>query len=1849
MKKDNVPVKPGRTKKIVLAVAAVVIVCAAIFGVLWAMNIGNNSGDGDGQKPEIPTGGKVTASDEETLRKLLLEDTELTIQVTDDMEVETGFIVNGTKTLEGTAELRMFLGAELGQAVLAVSEEASLTVDGLVLNGNFNADGIHMESNAELTFLSGTIKYAGGYGIQADGNVALKNVSIEGCEFISIYAQKGSTVDIDGASVLQSSTDALYVADGAKVTVSGETVIEGAGEVAVINYGDLEIHGGRFGDVNSYIFNNFGTLTVSRTGTNTIECYGARLGVFCTRKDAVSNISGAFVHDTARQAVVTVGGITTVKDCQFRNTGYHSIEVQAGEAAVENVTVEDSKASGLEAYTDAVVRLKGVTVTGSEGIGIASRGAQISGTDITVTNTGTRGITCGDSAKGQGSLNLSNVVLKRNVASSIYVYQGGEAELTDVQISDGDSRGIYVADNSSCTLSGNSSIQNMGYRGAEIRGKFVMNDGAISGNHVTNSGAGVYVANGGDFIMNGGAIFDNSSASRGGGICVTDGKVTINGGKVYRNISVEHGGGMYAQKETEVMLNNGEISDNKSAANGDGIYIASAATKVTVGENFYLGRNDVKLENTEAVLMIAGNGPKRHSVSDPLLLTPKYSATEGTRVASCENANVAKTLAKSVRSGDGSYNIRQNEKYFEIEYASADMDMTGADTVYVSNFEELEAAVQNTVSKRYIVLKADIAMERRLRMPGGVTICITDDGTKRTLTRANGFADNFFVTHYGTGLFLVGTEQGKLVLDGATTGVDGTTIQPLVRVAGSTVLRGMVLQNNVSVAEGTDVRGALLRQLYGDFKIYDSVLTGARSNSGGALMLDRGTGYIEGSAFTNNESIIGGGAIRVAGGSTLDVVSSVFDRNHAGSTGGAIVAVGKSTVTVTDTTFTNNTAESFGGAISAQEEGTYVFLKGNNETEASFENNSSKTIGAVCVQQKAQLYVSGYIFEGNKATGEKARAGAIAVNKEASATIVNTGFYKNEATGSGGALSTDGGTVNVVSCEFGKENGGNVSGDKGGAILVNGNGTLNVSLTENGVYHGFYYNTAVVGGAIDVYSGTAVVTGYIFKGNTATYRGGALYVEKGMELISSSCEFSENMSANDGGAVYAAGAFTDAGSSFKVNKGRNGGALTIPTGGTAKLNGSGSFSGNCSTGPGGAVYVERDAAVEAVGYTFEENQGNGGGALYVFTGAAAVCTNTKFTGNVSKNSQDAYANGGAVLCLGTFTDTDSSYTGNEGRNGGAIIIQDGGAAVLTGTSDSAKFCNNTASVKGGAIFANTNGSIAVSGYAFEDNASASANKEGIQINSGKGVTASFKDITFGGTTGKKLCVNGYVSFDHVTGVTFVNEAKAALTVDGYASDNEVEITPYAYTAGETVIHKGENLSPDEFKLACSAITLTLPANGSKWTIGEDGKLVSGSSAASVTWNQETTYYNTLEEAVAFANEKGGTGETADVVITVLQDAALVDTINITANVTFQNDTGKTVTISRGTMDAAKNMFEVTQGRVTIGTNDTNETGALIVDGVSEAAAAGRTVVVQKEGAFTLGANAALQNAYSSSQGAAMANYGMAYLYGTIRDNRSRNQGGAVYAYANSITIIDKCTFSGNTGATGGVFYIAAKATVTSSNAIFKGNTSINPSNAYNNGGAVYCAGTFTDTDSSYIDNTGNNGGALIVMSGGVATLTGTGPAAKFEGNKANVNNGGAIFVNGGGSASVTGYVFADNTGKANEGGVQVQKNGKAALADITFTGATGNKVYVNGDVRMRNVTGVIFVVAENVILTVDGYASANKVELTPNVYTEEAVVLKKAAGLEDSVFQAACAGITVTPKSDGTAWYIDTQGKLQRR
>ncbi|MFE1251169.1 hypothetical protein [Streptomyces sp. NPDC058735] len=163
----------------------------------------------------------------------------------------------------------------------------------------------------------------------------------------------------------------------------------------------------------------------------------------------------------------------------------------------------------------------------------------------------------------------------------------------------------------------------------------------------------------------------------------------------------------------------------------------------------------------------------------------------------------------------------------------------------------------------------------------------------------------------------------------------------------------------------------------------------------------------------------------------------------------------------------------------------------------------------------------------------------------------------------GGAL-----TLRAVVLSNGDATGSPVQNGAGGAVVVTGNGSLNLSGSA------IRNNRANFGGGISVFSGSrAQVTGSIFTGNTATQNGGGIVSDSTVTVTDS--QISGNAAGNAGGGIANIGTLTVGASNIVNNTAPNGGgglANGVPAagGGTSTVTAS-NISNNSASGanPGG--------------------------------------------------------------------------------------------------------------------------------------------------------------------------------------------------------------------------------------------------------------------------------------------------------------------------------------------------------------------------------------------------------------------------------------------------------------------------------------------------------------------------------------------------------------------------------------------------------------------------------------------------------------------------------------------------------
>lgn len=255
--------------------------------------------------------------------------------------------------------------------------------------------------------------------------------------------------------------------------------------------------------------------------------------------------------------------------------------------------------------------------------------------------------------------------------------------------------------------------------------------------------------------------------------------------------------------------------------------------------------------------------------------------------------------------------------------------------------------------------------------------------------------------------------------------------------------------------------------------------------------------------LANGFSAADGGAINMAGPVTLENVT--LRDNRSSLSGGAIVAH-NAPLTATASLFENNRAAT-GGAIFARFSAAAirlqnVVLRNNKATMAGSSG------GAILPWDGAVVYMQG----GEAVANEADAGGFVALLHPASALHLwgNAAIQANRAI-TGGAVYAAGGGVTMVESTLTRN-----EAFYGGAIYLRTN-TLELTRTL------FLTNTALSGGAIRAVGGSApklTSSESVFRGNGATFAGGALHVMEGVVLIKNSTFEHNYTSGKFGGAIY---------------------------------------------------------------------------------------------------------------------------------------------------------------------------------------------------------------------------------------------------------------------------------------------------------------------------------------------------------------------------------------------------------------------------------------------------------------------------------------------------------------------------------------------------------------------------------------------------------------------------------------------------------------------------------------------------------------------------------------------------------
>lgn len=138
-------------------------------------------------------------------------------------------------------------------------------------------------------------------------------------------------------------------------------------------------------------------------------------------------------------------------------------------------------------------------------------------------------------------------------------------------------------------------------------GSFTMVGGQITGNQVTDSGAGVYVADKAEFYMTGGEIDGNTANYNGDGVYV------VSGGQMYVSgtpeVTKNDGDGIYLAGAGTI-----KVAGRLQADNGASLYVTSSAgTGVKIAENATTAGQEPSMSAYDAFKTVNGTAFFRHS------------------------------------------------------------------------------------------------------------------------------------------------------------------------------------------------------------------------------------------------------------------------------------------------------------------------------------------------------------------------------------------------------------------------------------------------------------------------------------------------------------------------------------------------------------------------------------------------------------------------------------------------------------------------------------------------------------------------------------------------------------------------------------------------------------------------------------------------------------------------------------------------------------------------------------------------------------------------------------------------------------------------------------------------------------------------------------------------------------------------------------------------------------------------------------------------------------------------------------------------------------------------------------
>ena len=742
------------------------------------------------------------------------------------------------------------------------------------------------------------------------------------------------------------------------------------------------------------------------TGTDTINNFGG--GAICIGKGILNVDNYIFQGNTAFRggALALRGSMTT----QISNSEFveNHAETEYGGAihnlsttlTISNDTLfsDNAAVEGGAIYTLAQTDVEDGTFTSNTATGQGGA-IKVSGTTLTIKTTTFGGSTYID---GEGNeVNLGNVAGTSGGAiygasnSTITVgTENGEKETTEIfennRAEGEDGTGVYGG-GAICVGTGTLSVY--GYQ-------FIGNSSAYLGGAITHN------QNDGQLNICQ-SVFESNTSTKVGGAIYNRAALDIDSCEFNQNESTTNNGGAISisgitTEEGKAIVKNSTFDGNKATANatdcGEGSSINMPGGTWLILENCQFtngetraddtysncGYGDVRLGNNSSAggLKISGemvcdvyfNKAGKLIVSDSLTEESQVVANWKNNAVTGDSFEGISYASEDVMSASQEC-ILLSDNYNKT-YVIKNVGTTGTlvKPIEVTNETELASAIgaigEMDDKIGFIKVTEDFTISATVTIPADVNMTILDDGTARTITRAEGAKNKALFTVTSGGTFALGStsktnSNPTLTIDGGSANgiINDTAASQLINNYGDVkVGKGVKLTNNICSANA---------QGYGIYAQQNSttIFSGVVSNIEGQYSVARASVFIIKGTFTlkdaivSNNKALGGGVIRVDGGQ-LTAINTVFDNNDSSANGGAIILDKKTTHTLSfdNCTFIDNDATGYGGAI-------YVSQNIKiNITKCTFTNNTAGKDGGAIYMSNGTLTYTDCTFSGNTAT-----------------------------------------------------------------------------------------------------------------------------------------------------------------------------------------------------------------------------------------------------------------------------------------------------------------------------------------------------------------------------------------------------------------------------------------------------------------------------------------------------------------------------------------------------------------------------------------------------------------------------------------------------------------------------------------------------------------------------------------------------------------------------------------------------------------------------------------------------------------------------------------------------------------